>query len=221
MAPKVLQNLVLVVPFSRSLPGIDFLMHFGRPLAPFDSLLARLWFLLAPVWFPLAPFWLFFGSLRLPFGDLWLNCGALWLLFSTLWVQFWNFLSRFSIFPYDFHISLHFSRFYEQFNWKRSDFWIWHPSHSRFLPLPCFFTSNFEENPHTTDSTPVENKFIFCVTKMLVHFLLQCWLQHSKNTFLSAFHLNNGQGKPSLWHFGHSDAYSIAKSSENKGFTKT
>ena len=183
----------MVAPFWHLFSGIDLLRHFGRPLARLWLPLARLWLPLAPFWFPLAPFWLFFGSLRLPFGDLWLNCGALWLLFSTLWVQFWNFLSRFSIFPYDFHISLHFSRFYEQFNWKRSDFWIWHPSHSRFLPLPCFFTSNFEENPHTTDSTPVENKFIFCVTKMLVHFLLQCWLQHSKNTFLSAFHLNNEQ----------------------------
>ena len=29
-----------------------------------------------------------------------------------------------------------------------------------FLTI-CFFASNFKENPHTTESTPIENKFPF------------------------------------------------------------
>ena len=45
-------------PFSRPFPKIDFLMHFGRPLAHF---------------------WLLFGSRWLPFGSLWLTFGAFFL----------------------------------------------------------------------------------------------------------------------------------------------
>jgi hypothetical protein len=30
-----------------------------------------------------------------------------------------------------------------------------------FSYFPCFFASNFKENPHTTESTPIENKYPF------------------------------------------------------------
>ena len=51
--------------FSRPFPKVDFLMHFGRPLAHFG---------------------LPFGSPWLPFGTLWLTFGALWLPFGSLLV---------------------------------------------------------------------------------------------------------------------------------------
>ena len=60
MAPKKLpfhlDALGLLAPFSRPFPKIDFLMHFGRPLAH--------------VWLPFGSRWLTFGSLLAPFGSL-------------------------------------------------------------------------------------------------------------------------------------------------------
>merc|ERR1711953_1379743 len=56
--------------FSRPFPKLDFLMHFGRSLAPF-------WLHFGSLWVPLAPFWHPFGSLLLPFGAIWLPFGSL------------------------------------------------------------------------------------------------------------------------------------------------
>ena len=49
--------------FSRPFPKVDFLMHFGRPLAHF-------WLPLAHFWLPLGPFWFTFGIPWLTFGAL-------------------------------------------------------------------------------------------------------------------------------------------------------
>ena len=63
MAPKIVHFTFyaesLLAPFSRPFPKVDFLMHFGRPLA-------HLWLPLAPLGCLLAPF----GSLLAPFGSL-------------------------------------------------------------------------------------------------------------------------------------------------------
>ena len=119
----------------------------GSPLAPFGSLLVAFGSLLALFWFPSAPFWRALVKLWRPLAPFQHPLGSILKLSVTLF----NFYIGFSYFPAFFAILW-------TIQLKRSDFWIWHPSHSRFLPLPCFFTSNFEENPHTTDSTPIENK---------------------------------------------------------------
>ena len=122
-----------------------FWSSFGSPLAPFGSPLA-------PFWRPLAPFWLPFGPLWLPFCYLWLHFGTLWLLFRTLGLDFRVFWINFLNFQVSSHLSPRFLLEFRKINWKRNDFSVC---------FGHFFTSNFEENPHTTESTPIENKFPF------------------------------------------------------------
>ena len=90
MAPKSLpfhlDALGLLAPFSRPFPKVDFLMHFGRPLAHF-------WLTLAHFWLPLAHLWLIFGALWLPFGSLWLPFGSLLVPFGSLLVPLGSLLS--------------------------------------------------------------------------------------------------------------------------------
>ena len=82
-------------PVSRPFPKVDFLMHFGRPLAHFWLPLAHFWRPLAPFWLPLAPLWLPFGSLLVPFGSLLVALGSLlvtlaldFLTFGASWCHF-------------------------------------------------------------------------------------------------------------------------------------
>ena len=60
--------------FSRPFPKVDFLMHFGRPLAHF--------------WLPFGSRWLTFGSRWLTFGSRWLTFGSLWLPLAPFWLTF-------------------------------------------------------------------------------------------------------------------------------------
>ena len=71
-----------LAPFSRSFPDIDFLMHFGRPLAHF--------------WFPFGSRWLTLGSLWLTFGSRWLTFGSLWLPFGSLLMSLGSLLMPFA-----------------------------------------------------------------------------------------------------------------------------
>ena len=103
MVPNMDQNLLAVTSlfpsFSRPSPKVDFLMHFGRPLA-------HLWL---PFGSPCLPFgsigdtfgslWLPFGSLLVPFGSLLVPLGPLlltlardFLTFGVSWRHFWYFL---------------------------------------------------------------------------------------------------------------------------------
>ena len=71
----------LLAPFSRPFPKIDFLIHFGRPLAHF-------WHPLASKWLPLGSRWLPFGSLLALFGSLLHPFGSLWLAFGIIFAEF-------------------------------------------------------------------------------------------------------------------------------------
>ena len=74
MAPKMdvrdLWRATVFPSFLRPFPKVDFLMHFGRPLA-------HLWFPFGTPWPPFDSLWLPFGSLWLPFASLWLPFGSL------------------------------------------------------------------------------------------------------------------------------------------------
>ena len=140
---------------------------FGSPLAPFGSLLAPFGSLLAPFGSLLAPLGLFclpFGSLRLPLAPFWLPLAPFWHAlapFSHPWVQFASFSLHFS------NLSSFIGSFPSLFtkitkNRLETKWFLNFTYFSQFVSLlPCFFASNFEENPHTTDSTPVESKFPF------------------------------------------------------------
>ena len=72
--PLRVYALTLLASFWQPFPNIDFYINFGRPFAPFSSLLIDLGSLLAPLWslwtsfrFILAPFW----QLSTPFWILW------------------------------------------------------------------------------------------------------------------------------------------------------
>ena len=134
MVPKLLHFSKVVAPFSRSLSGIDFLMHFGRPLARLWLPLARLWLPLAPFWFPLAPFWLPSGTLWVLFGARWLPLAPFLLFLATFWFPLlsfshpWAQFSCFFIHFSNFQVSSHFSRRFLQelrkIDWKRNGFSI-------------------------------------------------------------------------------------------------
>merc|ERR1712110_535710 len=128
--------------FSRPFPKLDFLMHFGRSLAPF-------WLPFAPFGVPLAPFWHPFGSFWLPFGAIWLP----WRQFSCFFIQFSNF-SNF--------IGSSFRSFFTRITKNRLEtkWFLNFTSFSHlFSAFAIWFHIQFEENPHMTDSTPVESKF--------------------------------------------------------------
>ena len=73
--------LSLLAPFSRPFPKVDFLMHFGRPLAHFGL--------------PFGSLWLPFGSLLAPFGSLWLTFGSLWLPLAHIFAPFGSLFAPF------------------------------------------------------------------------------------------------------------------------------
>ena len=137
-------------------------MHFGSILGsfcpPFGALLAPFGLPLAPFWLPLAAFWLPFAPFCVPFGSLWLPSGRLWFHFGTLWVKCSFFLVRFSKCSYLFDSTPSFFYIFWEIDTQMNDFWILCPFRHRFVPLPRFFTANFEENPHTTENTPVEKQ---------------------------------------------------------------
>ena len=133
--------------FSRPFPKLDFLMHFGRSLAPFWLHFGSLWgpfgSLLAPFWLPLAPFWRHLAPFwfpAAPFGYFWLHFGS---LFRTLGVNFHVFLFNFLIFQISSDLlSARFLPELRKIDWKRNGFSISHLSHTCFLLLRFFFTSN-------------------------------------------------------------------------------
>ena len=71
----------LLATFSPPFPDIDFLMHFGRPLAHFWLPFGSFWLPLAPFWLPLAPFWH-------PLAHFWRPLAPFWLTFDTPWLTF-------------------------------------------------------------------------------------------------------------------------------------
>ena len=77
--------------FSRSFPKVDFLMHFGRPLA-------HLWLPFRSPWLPFGSLWLTFGSLWLTFGSLCLPVGSLLVSFGSLLVSPGFIFSYFCVF---------------------------------------------------------------------------------------------------------------------------
>ena len=81
MVRRNLRAATFLATFSRPFPKVDFLMHFGRPLAHFGL--------------PFGSPWLPFGTLWLTFGALWLPFGAIWLPFGTLWLTFGSLLASF------------------------------------------------------------------------------------------------------------------------------
>ena len=104
--------------------------------SPFGSLLAPFWLPLAPFWRHLAPFW--FPAA--PFGYFWLHFGS---LFRTLGVNFHVFLFNFLIFQISSDLlSARFLPELRKIDWKRNGFSISHLSHTCFLLLRFFFTSN-------------------------------------------------------------------------------
>ena len=77
MIKKAEDGRVISAPFSRPFPKVDFLMHFGRPLA-------HLWLPFGSPWLSFGSRWRPFGSLGLPFGSLWLPFGSLLVPFGSL-----------------------------------------------------------------------------------------------------------------------------------------
>ena len=140
------------------------MIHFCRPLARLWLPLARLCLPLAPFWLPLAPFWLPSGTLWVLFGARWLPLVSFLLFlvtfrfpllsFSHPWAQFARFLIHFS----------NFSSFIRSFpslftritkNRLETKWFLNLTSFSQFVSAPAMFLHiQFEENPHTTDSTP-------------------------------------------------------------------
>ena len=59
----------ILATFSRPFPKVDFLMHFGCPLAHF-------WLPLGALWHPLAHFWHPFGFFLVSLGSLWVPFGS-------------------------------------------------------------------------------------------------------------------------------------------------
>ena len=131
--------------FSRPFPKIDFLMHFGRPLAhfwlpfgsrwlpfcarwlTFGSLWAPFWLPLAHFWLPLAHFWLPLAPFWLTFGVPWLTFGALSFTFAHPGIHFLTFAVSCPHFSYLFEFSMKISCkiwFLNHFLWK---------SHSRSI----------------------------------------------------------------------------------------
>merc|ERR1711953_1313513 len=76
--------------FSRPFPKLDFLMHFGRSLAPF---------------------WLHFGSFLLPFGSFLAPFGSLLAPFWSLLLNFYSLLASFLLSSYVFYNLFKFVRF--------------------------------------------------------------------------------------------------------------
>ena len=103
MVPKMDQNLLARTPlfpsFLRPFPKVDFLMHFGRPLA-------HLWLPFGSPWLPFGSLWLTLGSLWLTFGSLWLPVGSLLAPAGSLLAHFWRLLAHFSCLLVTFFVFL-------------------------------------------------------------------------------------------------------------------
>ena len=103
----------LLAPFSRPFPKIDFLMHFGRPLAHFGLPFGSPWLPFGTLWLTFGALWLPFGAIWLPFGTLWLTFGTLWLPLGPFWLPLASFWLTFGVFWLTFNISRSlFSYFY-------------------------------------------------------------------------------------------------------------
>ena len=81
MVRQIEWRIVPGAPFSRPFPDIDFLMHFGRPLAHF--------------WLPLGSLWAPIGSLLAPAGSLLAPFGSFLAPFGSLLAHFWCPLAHF------------------------------------------------------------------------------------------------------------------------------
>ena len=130
---------------------------------PFGSL----WLPLGSLWLPFGPLLAPFGSLLAPFGSLLVPCCPLWLLLAPLWLPFshpWRQFSRFFIQFSNFSnfIGSSFRSFFTRITKNRLEtkWFLNFTSFSHlFSAFAIFFHIQFEENPHMTDSTPVESKF--------------------------------------------------------------
>ena len=125
----------LLAPFSRPFSNIDFLMHFGRPLAHF--------------WHPFGSLWLSLGSLRLPLGALMAPIGSLWApvgsLLLVLGLHFLTFdASR-------LHLGSSSYNFIE--NVIRNQFFLQFFIKSQFVGQPI------RKNPKSAERTPTESQF--------------------------------------------------------------
>ena len=105
---------------------------------------------LGSLWLPFGTLLAPFGSLLAPFGSLLVPCCPLWLLLAPLWPSFSHPWRQFSIFLFNFLIfqissdllSARFLPELRKIDWKRNGFSISHLSHTCFLLLRFFFTSN-------------------------------------------------------------------------------
>ena len=75
-------------PFLMLFSDIDFLMHFGRPLAPFGRPFGSLW---APFGFLLAPFGVILAPFDALIGPSWRPLAHCWILLAVRWLTFVHF----------------------------------------------------------------------------------------------------------------------------------